>query len=129
MTDTVKFPAITFRDADPLQDCYIDRESNLYSVARLIDAAKDLTPFDMPLAGMDLSAVIWDDCNIFALAFHCKRVIDADLDKPIILDWNGTIADGRHRIIKALIEGKETIKAVRITWAMTPCRKAENGDD
>jgi len=118
--NTIK--ALTFRDSDPLQDYYFDGADH-YSVARLIDEAKNLTPFDMPLAGIDLSCIIWKDCNIYALAFHVKRVMEADLSKPIILDWNGAIADGRHRLIKALTEGKKTIKAVRITWRMSPDRQ------
>lgn len=111
--------SLQFRDIEPLQDYYYDGKDH-YSVARLIDDTKHLKPFDLPLAGVDLSGVIWNDCNIFMLAFHCKKVMEADLSKPIILDWNGAIADGRHRIIKAIIEGRKTIKAVRITWTVTP---------
>jgi hypothetical protein len=121
----MKPPKIGFRAADPLQDYYSDRQGNLYSVAKLIDDSKNLKPFDMPIAGIALDALIWNESNIYALAFHCKKVNDADLKKPIILDWNGEIADGRHRIIKAIMQGKRTIKAVRITWAVTPCRKGE----
>jgi hypothetical protein len=116
-------PEVTFRKFDALQDYYNDGQGNSYSVAKLVDDSKHLVPFDMPLAGLDLDAKIWQDCNIYGLAYHCKRVNEADLTKPIILDWNGSIADGRHRIIKALMLGKRTIKAVRITWAITPCNK------
>jgi len=116
-------PKITFADAEPLQDYYRDREGNLYSVARLIDDAKDLKPFDLPIAAIDLSDNIWEDCDMFSLAFHCKKVQEADLKYPVILDWRGCVADGQHRIIKALIEGKKTIKAVRITWRVQPDRK------
>ena len=116
-----KPPKLTFRDTDPLQDYYRNGD-NYWSVARIIDAAKDLEPFDLPIAGLDLSYEIWSGCNIFDLAFHCKRVNDADLSKPIILDWDGVIADGRHRVIKAIIEGRRTIKAVRITWKIDPDR-------
>lgn len=119
----MKPPKITFRRTDPLQDYYNDG-SNLYSVARLVDDTSHLEPFDVPIAALNLSDVIWDDCNIYELAFHCKRVMEADLKKPIILDWNGAIADGRHRVIKAIIEGRRTIKAVRITWRVEPDRKA-----
>lgn len=120
-------PVITFRDNDPLQDYYDDGRGNLFSVARLVDEAKNLDPFDMPIAGIDLDHKIWADSNIFGLAWHVKRVNEADLSKPIILDWNGGVADGRHRIIKALIEGKRTIKAVRLIHAIEPDRAEKNG--
>ncbi|WP_334109267.1 hypothetical protein [Methylobacillus sp.] len=120
-----KPPRIAFRDADPLQDYYQDRNGDSYSVAKLIDDARHLKPFDMPIAGLRLSDVIWQGFNIYDLAFHCLRVNAADLDKPIILDWLGDIADGRHRVIRAIMEGKRHIKAVRMTWKPTPCAKGE----
>lgn len=118
-------PKITFAEIEPLQDYYNDGCGNEYSVARLIDEAKDLKPFDCPIAALDLSHEIWAGCDIFTLAFHCKKVQEADLKYPIILDWRGAVADGRHRIIKALIEGRKTIKAVRITWKVQPDRRDE----
>ena len=117
--------ALKFRDTDPLQDYYNDGEGGEYSVARLVDETKNLEPFDMPLAGINLSDKIWQGMNMFGLAWHCKRVFDADLSLPIILDWNGCIADGRHRVLKAIIDGKKSIKAVRLTWRLEPCRKVE----
>ena len=114
--------ALEFRHIEPLQDAFEDGTGAKWSVAMLIDDTKDLEPFDLPLAGMNLSDVIWKDCNIFDLAFHCKKVNEADLDMPIILSWEGQIADGRHRVIKALTLGHKTIKAVRMTWRPTPCQ-------
>lgn len=124
-TPTVEYPVVEFRNPDPLQDYFCDGHGNYYSVAKLVDDTKHLKPFDMPIAGLCLSDRIWDGNNIFALAFHCKRVMEADLTKPIILSWDGDIADGRHRIIKALIEGRTTIPAVRMHWQPTPCRKEQ----
>lgn len=118
-----KPPKIIFREIDALQDYYNDGNGNEYSIARLIDEVKKLKPFDLPIAGLDLSDKIWNEKTIYEQAFNVKRVMDADLTKPIILDWNGGVADGRHRIIKAIIEGNRTIKAVRMTWMIEPCRK------
>jgi hypothetical protein len=118
----MKPPKVEFSKPAPLQDYYRDRDGNLYSVAKLVDDTKSLKPFDAPLATLDLSGAIWSDCNIFELAWHCNKVNNADLKKPIIIDWNGCIADGRHRVIKALIEGRRTIKAVRMTWKPDPCK-------
>ena len=119
-----KPPKISTRPPEPLQDYYRDKDGDLYSVARLVDDTKSLPVFDVPVAALDLSSRIWDDCNIFALAFHVKKCVNADLRYPILLDWNGCVADGRHRIIKAIMEGKHTIKARRMQWKPEPDRKA-----
>jgi len=119
------YPELKFSDIEPFQDYYRDNDGYEYSVARLIDEASRLTQFDCPIAALDLSYRIWEGQDIFGLAFHCKKVMDASLDHPIILDWRGCLADGRHRVIKALIEGRKTVKAVRIPWRMEPCRKHE----
>jgi len=43
-----------------------------------------------------------------------KRVQNTDLKYPIILDVKGVVADGYHRVAKAILEGKSTIKAYRL---------------
>lgn len=121
-----KPPKVRFRAAEPLQDYYRDSEGNLYSVARLLDDTKELPVFDVPLAALDLSGCIWEGENIHGLAFHVKKCMDADLKHPILLDWSGSIADGRHRVIRALALGKRTIKARRMHWKPTPDRKDES---
>lgn len=92
-----------------------------WAVPRLIEIAKDLPVFDCPLAALNLSYALWTDQTMLEIANHVARVMKADLRFPIILDWEGQIADGRHRIIKALAEGRSTIKAVRLTYRPEPC--------
>lgn len=121
----MKPPKVKLREAEPLQDCYQDREGNLYSVARMLDDAKNLPVFEVPVSALSLSDEIWGGCNILALAFHVKKCMDADLSFPILLDWNGDLADGRHRLIKAIATGKRTLLAKRFTWKMDPDRPAE----
>lgn len=120
-----KPPVVPVNDAEPLQDSFNDGTGK-WSVAKLIDDCKDLEPFDAPLASLDLSYIIWKGADMTSLAFHCKKVNAADLTKPIIISWDGCIADGRHRIIKSLMLGKRTIKAVRMTWRPTPCVEIED---
>lgn len=117
-------PLIKFRDPEPLQD-YYNGDGKSYSVARLIDDCKDLKPFDCPIASLNVGTAIWSGESLLSLARHVQKVNDADLTKPIILDWDGCIADGRHRLIKAIIKGRKTIKAVRMTWKPEPCRVEE----
>lgn len=115
---------VEFNDIEPLQEYYKDCNGHFYCVSRIIDAAKDLPEFEIPLCCLDLSIEIWSGCDMFALAYHCKKVKEADLDFPIILDWRGAVADGRHRIMKALVNGETTIKAKRLVYRMTPCKEA-----
>lgn len=118
-------PKLEFREIEPLQDYYYDGQGGYYSIAKLHDDTKELPIFDCPVAALDLSAEAWEGCDMFDLAFHVKRVNEADLSMPILLDWQGSIADGRHRVIKAIVEGKRTIKARRMTWKPVPCKIEE----
>ncbi|MBS0229251.1 MAG: hypothetical protein JSS23_11220 [Proteobacteria bacterium] len=54
------------------------------------------------------------------MVMHMKAVQKADLSFPIILDEDGELMDGRHRIMRAMLEGRETIKAVRFDENPTP---------
>lgn len=118
-------PIVSMREIEALQDWYQDREGNRYSVARLLDDAKNLQVFEVPVAAISLSDEIWRGEDIFGLAFHVRKCMRADLSFPILLDWRGDIADGRHRLIKAIATGKRTIKARRLTWKPEPCKPAE----
>ena len=57
---------------------------------------------------------------------HMMSVNNADLSFPIIMDEDGEVLDGRHRIMKALITGAETIKAVRFEENPSPCRVSDD---
>ena len=54
------------------------------------------------------------------MVMHMKTVQSADLNFPIILDEDGELMDGRHRIMRAMLEGRETIKAVRFDENPSP---------
>lgn len=83
-----------------------------WRVSGLIQRAKNLPVFDMPLAHVIL---LWghEVQTLRELAWHVKAVNTADLKQPIIFGENGELLDDRHRITKALLDGAETIKAVR----------------
>jgi len=83
-------------------------------------AAEGLEIFDIPLAGIDLATKPWTLNNFRWIIYHMKRINDANLDYPIILDPDGTIIDGWHRIGKAMINGEQTIKARRLRVMPSP---------
>ena len=84
-----------------------------WSVARLVELSKDLPIFEAPVAAIATDYTITDSNDIRNFVAHVKKVLEADLDYPIILAANGVIMDGRHRLAKAILEGRKTIKCVR----------------
>lgn len=87
----------------------------------LIARAKDLAPFDLPLVAIHSGSEVWTPVSsAYGIAHHVRRALDVDTKHPIILDQQGFIMDGWHRVLRALIDGKETIKAVRFTETPAP---------
>lgn len=100
---------------------YTDEDGGVHSVARLVALAADLEPFDVPLRHLCISPAVFRPITTARdLADHVKRVQDTSLDYPIIMDRDGFIMDGWHRVVKALVEGRETIKAVRFDETPSP---------
>lgn len=91
-----------------------------WSVARLFELAKDLPVMDVPLEHLNMY-YRYDNMTLREFAGHMVAVQDADLEFPIIMDEDGEIMDGRHRLMKAIINGKKSIKAVRFLENPYPC--------
>ena len=90
---------------------------NLWALAR------DLPVFEVPLD----SVLAWtgapaldEDCwfvgrppTLREVARHCRRINDASYDFPVILNDDGSLMDGGHRLCKALLDERQTISAVQ----------------
>lgn len=85
-------------------DVLIARSANLMRSAVPLQAIREL---DEPWHGDD------EQPSWRAMVDHVKLIADADLAYPIILAADGRVMDGMHRVAKALLEGRETIDAVR----------------
>lgn len=101
------------------QTCEIGRHS--WSVSRLFELARALPVMDIPLNHLSVYYT-YEKLTLRAMVMHMKAVNDADLGMPIILDEDGDLMDGRHRLMKAMLLGNETIKAVRFDENPSPCR-------
>lgn len=99
------------------QMCSLGRHS--WSVPRLFELARELPVMDVPLNHLSLYYT-YEKLTLREMVMHMKAVNAADLDKPIILDEDGELMDGRHRLMKAMIEGAATIKAVRFDENPSP---------
>ena len=95
--------------------------NHTWSVPRLFELARDLPVMEIPLNHLGLWYK-YENVTIREMVMHMKAVNDADLDKPIILDEDGDLMDGRHRLMKAMLIGAETIKAVRFDENPSPCQ-------
>jgi len=84
-----------------------------YVITNLHAKAKDLTEKEMPLEHLCIYDYKLGESDIKEFVSHLKAVMDADLSFPIILDDEGCVMDGRHRIAKALFLEEPTIKFVR----------------
>ena len=101
------------------QMCTLGRHT--WSVPRLFELARDLPVMEIPLDHLNIYYK-YQELTLREMAMHMTAVKDADLNVPIILDEDGDIMDGRHRVIKALLQGCETIKAVRFEENPPPCQ-------
>ena len=91
-----------------------------WSVARLFELSKDFKVMDVPLDHLNVYNK-YEDISLRCMVMHMKAVNNADLNYPIILDEDGELMDGRHRLMKAMLLGHETIKAVRFDENPSPC--------
>jgi hypothetical protein len=92
-----------------------------WDVDRLVEASADfpVTPValaeivevDRPYWGNEAATPRW-------LAEHARLVAEADASYPIILSAEGRVMDGMHRVVRAMVEGRDRLDAVR--FAVTP---------
>lgn len=92
-----------------------------WSVAKLFELSRGLPVMIVPLDHISLYYT-YDRLTVRELVMHMKAVQDADLSYPIIMDEDGEIMDGRHRLMKAMLDGEETIKVVRFDENPPPCK-------
>jgi len=90
---------------------------------RLWALAADLPVIQVPIADI---AEFDLDCwfqgrhtpSVRAVAEHACRIFNADLAFPVILNAEGQLMDGGHRLARAWMEGRTLIDAVR--FPVTP---------
>ena len=75
--------------------------------------------FMFPLSLIPLTEHKFECPDILEFARHMLHVQEADLDYPVIMDEKGWIMDGRHRIVKALLNGWTEIPCVQLPHGLT----------
>ena len=110
------------------------RGLHAWDVDRLIDLAADLPIEEVALSAFDeVDTDYWFGHGyrptVRAVVEHVRLVNHADLSYPIILDPDGRVMDGMHRVARALLEGRSTITAKRLTTMPAPDRSDVQPDD
>ena len=106
------YPNIKIPDWISVDEQNISDGDVTYSVASVIFQARHLVPFKIPMAALRIDYSI-STGRVRDFVRHMRAIVSADLSKPIILDPEGWVIDGRHRIARALYENKDFILAVR----------------
>lgn len=101
------------------QMCRIGRHH--WRVARLMELARSLPVMEVPLDHLSVYYT-YEKLTLREMVMHMRAVRDADRSFPIILDEDGEIMDGRHRLMQAMGAGDKTIKAVRFDVNPDPDR-------
>ena len=95
-----------------------------WDVRRLIELSGELQPHDVPLIDIaELSENYWfahDEPTCQSIVDHVSLINEADLSYPIILDADGRVMDGMHRVCKAALMGHAAISAVRFRETPEP---------
>jgi len=91
-----------------------------WSVARLITLSKDFEVFEIPLKHLNVFYQ-YEKLTLREMVMHMEAANNSDLSYPIILDEDGEVMDGRHRIMKALLTKEKSIKAVRFDKNPSAC--------
>lgn len=89
----------------------------VWHTERLWALSADLEPFELRI---DAVPELDQDCwfgdvepTLRRMVDHCRRINEADPARPVILNADGSLMDGGHRLCRALLEGRDTVPAVR----------------
>lgn len=82
------------------------KAGKFWKASTLWNAVKGKSPQRVPNRYI-LQECTWDISSLQHFADEVKNVQEVDLNYPIILDMNGNILDGAHRVVKAYLEGKD----------------------
>jgi hypothetical protein len=97
-----------------------------WDVDRLVELSAVLRVHDVAVADIaELDEEYWfadsdRPPTVRAVAEHARLIADADPSHPIILDVHGRVMDGMHRVARALLDGRETLPAVRFEVQPAP---------
>jgi hypothetical protein len=96
-----------------------------WDVDRLISLSASLATEEVPLTAIwEVDTVYWFDetqrPTVRNVLEHVRLIEAVDPSHPIILGPDGRVMDGMHRVARAILEGRQTISAVRLSELPEP---------
>lgn len=103
-----------------LRNTHYEGKRHTWDVYKLWELAKDLPVEEVDVEELSVvSRNCWfrqdDEPTVKAISEHCAKALKSDLSYPIILNADGTVMDGAHRVLKCLLQGQRTIRVVRFS--------------
>ena len=83
------------------------KDGKFWKASTLWNATRNKIPQRVSNIYNILRECTWNIRTLQDFAKEVKNVQEVSLDYPIILDMNGNILDGAHRVVKAYLEGKD----------------------
>jgi len=118
-------PLISFEESG-----YFSKDTeNYWSAKSLYEQAKKekARAYKFPLEHFDFTIKVYEHTErLTDLAYHFRRIMNADCSIPIIVSPLGDVLDGYHRILKAVVT-RETVYAYRLK-EMPPANIHPNPD-
>jgi hypothetical protein len=103
------------------EDQFITVKGKNYNIYAAITLARDIEVKELLIEDMYISYSSPCDSSLRSFIEHVKAVQEADLSYPILLNEDGFIIDGRHRLAKAILMKRTTIKAKRFEKDPSAC--------
>lgn len=95
-----------------------------WQVEALWWAAAGRVAEDIEVTAVDLERPFWfgdgERPTMRAILEHFRRAMTVDLDDPLVLGPSGELMDGMHRVMRAAVEGRERLPAVRLETLPEP---------
>ena len=103
----------------------VGEKYHVWHTEKLWEATKGYPVIDVEIESLKhLDGVCWFDEDfqptLRNVVEHFVRMERVDTNYPIILDPNGQLFDGAHRVAKAMARGHTAIKAVQMTEVPPP---------
>ena len=110
------------------------RGLDAWDVDRLVELSRGFSVIDVEIESLaDVDAVYWFDetqtPTVRRVVEHVRLIEEVDTSYPIILGPDRRVMDGMHRVARAMLDGRTTIRAVQFGRLPDPdyrdCRPAD----